>query len=221
MKEKVFFIESPDGSEDALRCEKLKGLIQSKDLFGFIGKNELVAVKTHLGEGKKSGYVRPLFIKMMGDLIRAKEAEPFLTETSTLYKGNRSNGVRHSLHAHAQGFGIDSIGFPFIPSDGLFGDEELEVEIPGKIYKSVKLAAIIKKAALPGHGVALHGAHGVGIRRGPEEHGHGVLQQEGEDDPALHHEAEDQGQGLHQVRGLRGVVPRIGHHHGGGQRGHQ
>ncbi len=146
IKEKVFFIESNNSEDDPSRCEKLKSLIQKQGLFDYIGKNELVAVKSHVGEGKKSGFVRPVFLKMMGDIIKDKKGEPFLTETSTLYMGNRSNAVRHSMHSIGQGFGAENIGYPFIPADGLFGDEEMEVKIPGKIYKSVNLAALIVKA---------------------------------------------------------------------------
>lgn len=146
MSEKVYFIETTDNEDDSSRCEKLKNLLTSNDLLNFIEEKDMIAVKTHFGEGSKSGYVRPLFLKMFGELVKDKNGLPFLTETSTLYKGNRTNAIIHIEHAISQGFGYDEVGYPLIMCDGLYGDEEHEVKIDGKIYDSVKLASLIVKA---------------------------------------------------------------------------
>jgi uncharacterized Fe-S center protein len=83
---------------------------------------------------------------MLGDLVRARGGSPFLTETQTLYKGNRTDAVSHLRHAQAQGYGFEATDMPIIMADGLYGDEEVEVEVPGRVYKSVKIASIIAKA---------------------------------------------------------------------------
>ncbi len=146
MKEKVYFIPTTNPVDDELACERLKDLITSRALFDIIEKRDMTAIKTHFGEVAKTGHVRPLYLKMIGKLIRERKALPFLTETQTLYKGNRTNAVLHLCHAHAQGFGYGKTGLPIIMADGLYGDEETEVSIPGKLYKSVKIASTVVKA---------------------------------------------------------------------------
>jgi len=143
---KVYFIKSKNHSTDELIADRLKALIKEKDLFNFIEEKDMVAVKTHFGESNKSGYPRPVILKRVGELIKAKKAFPFMTETSTLYKGNRSNAIIHIEHAHKQGFGYEHTGMPIIMSDGLYGGDEIEVAIEGKLYKSVKLASLIVKS---------------------------------------------------------------------------
>ncbi|HPL15619.1 MAG TPA: DUF362 domain-containing protein [Spirochaetota bacterium] len=147
MKAKVFFIPSAGKADDAAACGALRKLIAAESLLGFIAEKDMVAVKTHFGEGKKTGHVPPLYLKMLGELVREMKGSPFLTETQTLYKGNRTDAVSHLNHAQAQGYGYERTGMPIIMADGLYGDEEVEVPVPGKIYSSVKLASGIVKAS--------------------------------------------------------------------------
>jgi len=146
MKEKVYLIPVDKQVDDAAACTRLMKLIKSKNMLDFIAEKDMVAVKTHFGEGKKTGHVRPLYLKMLGELVKEQKGSPFLTETQTLYKGNRTDAVSHLNHAQAQGYGYEHTGMPIIMADGLYGDEETEIVIPGKIYKSVKLASAIVKA---------------------------------------------------------------------------
>ncbi len=145
MKEKVFFIKTDEKESDDLRCKKLKEFLVSQKILNFIDENDMVAVKSHFGEKSISGYVRPLFLKMIGELVKEQKGMPFLTETSTLYKGNRSNAVVHIEHANKQGFGFNETGMPIILADGLYGDEEYEIKIPGKLYSAVNIASLIGK----------------------------------------------------------------------------
>lgn len=146
MKEKVFFIKMTDNEDDAAVCSRLEKAINEKDFFSFIEAKDMVAVKTHFGEVKTKGYVRPLYFKMMGDIIKEKNGIPFLTETCTLYRGRRTNAVEHIQFAYEQGFTYPDTGLPVIMSDGLLGDEEIEVKIPGKLYQKVNIASLIVKS---------------------------------------------------------------------------
>ena len=146
MKEKVYFIKMEDNEEDGIVCQKVERLIKEKDLFSFVDAKDMVAVKTHFGEENTRGYVRPLYLKAIGDLLKAKGAQPFLTETSTLYRGKRTNAVEHIRHAYDHGFTFEATGLPIIMADGLIGDEEIEVEIPGKLYKKVGIASLMVRA---------------------------------------------------------------------------
>lgn len=129
MSEKVYFINAQDNEDDAVLCGKLKDLIIAGNLLGFIEDRDVAAIKTHFWEVSDLGYVRPIFVKMLGDIIKIKGGQPFLNETSTLYKGNRNNAIKHIAHANRQGFDFDSTGMPIIMADGLFGDDEYEVSI--------------------------------------------------------------------------------------------
>jgi uncharacterized Fe-S center protein len=146
LKEKVFFIKQTDNEDDQSVCEKLEKAVIENDLFSFIKAKDMVAVKTHFGEEKTTGYVRPLYFKMMGDRVKEKKGLPFLTETQTLYRGRRTNAVEHIALAYEHGFTLEKTGMPIIMADGLMGDEEIEVEIPGKLYQKVGIASLIVKA---------------------------------------------------------------------------
>jgi len=146
MKERVFFIPMADNEPEEEICRRLQAAITANDLFSFIRPRDLVAFKTHFGEENSQGFVRPLHFKMMGALARERQALPFLTETATLYSGMRQQAVSHIELAQRHGFSYENTGLPIIMADGLTGDEELEVPIPGRIYQKVKIASLIVKA---------------------------------------------------------------------------
>lgn len=145
MSEKVYWISAYDNESDELLCAKLKNLLASENLLDYIADQDITAVKTHFGESQKLGYVRPLYLKMLGETIKDLGGVPFLTETSTLYKGNRSDAISHITHAQSQGFDCASTGMPIIMADGLFGDQDHAVPIKGKIYSAVHIAALFAK----------------------------------------------------------------------------
>ncbi len=145
MTEKVYFIKAHDNESDEALRVKLEELIHSKGLLNFINDRDITAVKTHFGEVQGLGYPRPVYLKMISEIVKSRGGLPFLTETSTLYKGNRNNAVKHIAHAHIQGFDYASTGMPIIMADGLFGDDECEVKISGKIFDSVRIAALFNK----------------------------------------------------------------------------
>jgi len=145
MNRTVFFLPIVEGEADEALCRRLSSFLQSKDLFTPMAINDLVAVKTHFGEEGSNGYVRPLFLKMIGEWIKSKQALPFLTETSTLYTGMRNNAIKHITLAHKHGFGFGQVEMPIIMADGLIGGEETEVTIPGRIYQKVKIAALLSR----------------------------------------------------------------------------
>jgi len=146
MKEKVFFIPVEDNEPDEKTCRKLEEALAAHEIFSFIQAHDLVAFKTHFGEEKTKGFVRPLHFRMMGDLVKRRQAWPFLTDTATLYSGMRNQAVSHIELALRHGFGFENTGMPLIMADGLTGDEEVEVPIPGRIYQKVRLASMIVKA---------------------------------------------------------------------------
>jgi uncharacterized Fe-S center protein len=146
MKENVFFIPAADNEDDGLVCQKLEKAINANDWLAFIKDRDLVALKTHFGEENTRGYVRPLNFAMLAKLVKNKNAQPFLTDTATLYTGLRANAIGHIELAQRHGFGFENTQAPLIMADGLTGDEEMEVAIPGRLYQKVKIASLIVKA---------------------------------------------------------------------------
>ena len=146
MKENVFFIPVADLETDELICQRLENAIMANDWLAFVKNRDLVAIKTHFGEEKSQGYVRPLNLAMLARLLKEKGAQPFLTDTATLYSSLRANAVGHIELAQRHGFGFENTQTPLIMADGLTGDEEIDVPIPGRLYKKVKLASLIVKA---------------------------------------------------------------------------
>jgi hypothetical protein len=58
--------------------------------------------------------------------------KPVLVETNTLYHGQRSNSYNHLMQAHEHGFTIEKTGMPVIILDGITGQNQRAVKIPGK-----------------------------------------------------------------------------------------
>lgn len=146
MTSDVFFVKKAVGEDDNSLCLRLEKALREKDFLSFIGAKDYVAIKMHFGEHGTQGYVRPLYLKAIGDLVKEKKGLPFLTETSTLYTGRRSNAVGHLELAQEHGFGFEHTGMPIVMADGLLGNEEEVVEIPGRLYQKVNLAAGVVRA---------------------------------------------------------------------------
>ena len=165
MKSKVFLAKVTDGASASEQVEALQKLYAAGELNQVIAKRDFVAIKFHVGEKNNTTHVKPELIRKVVDLSREAGGQPFLTETSTLYKGERENAVKHILHAHRHGFGIEAMGAPFIMADGLTGNAEFEIQIDGELHKSVKVArevasadALIVVSHATGHVVAGLGA---------------------------------------------------------------
>ena len=139
MASKVLYIplNTRSASEQGGAALRLMDALGSADLFA---KSDLVAVKVHVGEKHNTTHVRPEIVRATVKALRSAGAEPFITDTATLYKGERQNGVRHAMIAAAHGFGLDSVGAPFIPIDGISGNYEREVRVDGELHETVRIA---------------------------------------------------------------------------------
>ncbi len=143
MKPKVYFIELKDGATPAQQAEAMKKLYDFAGVSAIISEHDFVAIKVHVGEEGNTTHMKPEVVRVIADEVKAKGGLAFLTETSTLYKGERSNAVKHLLHAHKMGFGVETTGIPFIMSDGLLGNSEGKVTINGELHEKVEIASEI------------------------------------------------------------------------------
>ena len=140
MKAKVYFAKVTDGASVQEQVAALQKLYAVGELNQIVAKRDFVAIKFHVGEKHNTTHVKPELIKQVVDFAKAAGGQPFLTETSTLYKGERENAVKHIMHAQRHGFGIEQTGAPFIMADGLTGNTEFEIAIDGELHQSVKVA---------------------------------------------------------------------------------
>ena len=124
----------------------------------FYKKGDFVALKIHFGEKGNKGYIKPDWVKPVVNSVKEKGAYPFLTDTNTIYRGQRSDAVHHVMMAQGHGFKIEKVGAPVIIADGLRGHDIVEVPFNGKHFKSLKIArgiydahAMIVLTHLKGH----------------------------------------------------------------------
>jgi uncharacterized Fe-S center protein len=146
MGSKVYFASVQDADDPSRTANRLKKLYDVSGAGEWIKKDEFIAVKTHFGEHNNKTFLNPIFAKAVCDKVKQKGAFPFLVETSTLYRGERSNAIDHLMLANEHGFGFERMHAPIIMADGLFGDAEITVGIEGKHFKEVKIAREIVKA---------------------------------------------------------------------------
>ena len=123
-----------------------------------INKNEIVAVKLHMGEFGNVGYVRPVFVRKVVDAIKKKGGKPFITDTTTLYGGKRGNAIDYLETASVNGFNLASMNCPIIIADGLFGNDEEIISVNGNkiaIAKAIFEADyLVVLSHFKGHGMA-------------------------------------------------------------------
>jgi uncharacterized Fe-S center protein len=161
----VFFIKASVNDGERVISEKARRLFEAGDFAGCFRANDFTAVKVHVGEDGNNTYVKAPYIKgLVNELIRLK-TKPFVTDTSTLYVGQRNNAYNHAILAVEHGFNLDVLGAPFLVCDGLFGTTETAVRINGRRNEEVFIASdivrcqsILSVAHVTGHMAAGLGA---------------------------------------------------------------
>lgn len=125
---------------------KIETLLDRSGIAKRIRKNDLVAIKLHFGEKGNAAYLRPVFIRVVVDRVKALGARPFLTDTNTLYVGSRSEAVSHLTTAIEHGFDYSCVGCPLVIAGGLRGQSGARVAIQGEVLKEVHVAREIVEA---------------------------------------------------------------------------
>lgn len=122
----------------------LRRLLEESKLYKKISKDDLVAVKLHIGEKFNHKFIKPLWVKDVTDFLKEQEYRPFLTDTTTLYRGNRFTALGYLETAEVNGFNFDR-DVPIIIADGLTGEHGIEfekTEIAQAIYEADFLLVI-------------------------------------------------------------------------------
>jgi len=136
----IYYKPLSEKSAEPERCEAMNSILSVLPLKDYFEAKSNVGVKTHFGDVNNNTHISPDVIRVVIDNIKKFKAFPFLMETATLYSGPRQNAITHIEHAYKHGFTFEKVGAPIIMVDGLLGNTEIEVKIPGILYDSVNIA---------------------------------------------------------------------------------
>lgn len=128
------------------RIGAVKDLVEKSGILSKIEKDDMVAIKLHVGELGNPYHVQPIIVRTLVDCIREKGGNPFLTDTTSYYVYKRHNALDHISTAIAHGFGYENVGAPFIVADGLGFSPGHLVQGHG-VVKEVHMAEIFSEAS--------------------------------------------------------------------------
>ncbi|MBA5942356.1 MAG: DUF362 domain-containing protein [Methanophagales archaeon] len=153
----VYFVAADKNKNKNVRfslVEKLERLLKKAGCSNLSG---IVALKMHMGELKNKTFIKPVYVKKMVDVVKQHGGDPFVTDTTTIYRAGRYTAMDYYRTASAHGFHISYLGCPVIIADGL-KDEGVQVneqvEIARMIYNSDSML-IVSHAT--GHGASSFG----------------------------------------------------------------
>lgn len=143
MKSKVYFIPAEAKEPADALAEKAKKVYLAMGLNDRIAAGDFAALKIHFGEVGNTGYLKPQWLTGLIWEIRQKTNHAFLTDSNTLYIGNRSNSIDHLRLAWSHGFTPETTGVPVIIADGLIGHDKQEPRSAQARTASSKIASAI------------------------------------------------------------------------------
>ncbi len=109
--------------------------------FDCVEKDDLVAIKLHVGELGNPYYTQPVFVHDIVRRVKEAGGKPFLTDSNTYYHANRNNGYDHTMNALMNGYNMA----PFIVADGLRGESFRKVKTKG-ILREIEVSGAIAEA---------------------------------------------------------------------------
>jgi hypothetical protein len=145
MASTVHFADPRAGLKENLH-DKLERLLDNAGLAGVVRSGDLTAIKLHFGERGGHAYIRPTFVRRVVDKVRALGGKPFLTDSSTLYPGERKEAVSALTCAIENGFAYAVVNAPLLMCDGLRGHSARRVAVPGEILQHVDIGLEILEA---------------------------------------------------------------------------
>lgn len=126
----VYFIDVKKGVPI---IEKLDTLLEK---VGVGSLNGIIALKMHMGERNNKTFVKPLYVQKIVEAVKNHGGDPFVTDTTTMYKEERYKAMDYYRTAYAHGFLPSYLGCPVIIADGL-KDEGVQVNEKVEIAKSI------------------------------------------------------------------------------------
>jgi len=125
---------------------KLSRLLEEAEIGKIIGRGDLTALKVHFGEKGGHAYIRPTFLRTIVDQVKELEGRPFLTDSCTLYPGQRKEAVSAISCGIENGFAYAVVGAPLVMCDGLRGHSAKMVDIDGELLQQVEIGEAVLEA---------------------------------------------------------------------------
>lgn len=133
-------------SRKAPFATRVRALVKSTGFLAHLAPDLSLALKIHFGERGGTSFINPMLVAPVVSLLAKAGCRPFLTDTNTLYPGERAEAVSHLLLAAVHGFEALRLGAPVIIADGLRGEFECRVSGPGGHFEAFHLAGAIVEA---------------------------------------------------------------------------
>ena len=140
MTSKVFFAPVRSVRKKSM-ISRVGSLLERAGLGDAVAEGDLVAIKLHFGEAGNTGFVHPVYLREVVARVRQHGGKPFLTDSNTLYSGERANGVDHIACAIRNGFSFATVEAPIVIADGIDGREAVDVPIDGEHFETVRIGA--------------------------------------------------------------------------------
>jgi uncharacterized protein len=142
-KSKVYLVPAAGSDPAEVIAAKAKTAYLATGFNDRIDAGDFAALKIHFGEAGNTGYIKPAWLSGLIWEVRQKTAHAFLTDSNTLYVGNRSNSIDHLRLAWSHGFTPEASGLPVIIADGLIGRDKQEPRSAQARTASSKIASAI------------------------------------------------------------------------------
>ncbi len=127
MKSQVLFTDAKFEKGKGGLGQKWELLIQKSELKKVIKKGDKVVIKLHMGERGNVRYIRPYYVRLLVKKVIEMGGEPFLYDTTVIYRGARETVESYLETARDNGFSEETMGCAIIIEDEKDG---VEVEVP-------------------------------------------------------------------------------------------
>ena len=144
MASPVYLLRIADWKNLDLVAERLRDLLARAPLLDGARSGHPAAVKLTFGEKGNTAYPPVRLVREVVSALGKRGARPFLTETNTLYHGQRKNALDHLELARQHGFTHESVGAPIILGDGVLGRDVHEFPLGGPHVKTAHLAPVLR-----------------------------------------------------------------------------
>ncbi len=109
-------------------------------------ESDAVAIKLHMGEEGNARYIRPAIVRVIVDWLKSQGTEPFVTDSTSLYRRKRGTLFDYLRTAARHGFTSETMGCPVLIADGIKSRGiAVEVREPLKLTR-VGVASLICEA---------------------------------------------------------------------------
>lgn len=106
-----------------------------------------IALKVQIGERGRPAPLPPAWLAPLARRLHDRGLLPFYTDTCSLYRGELNNAVTQLRHAAERGFVPANAGAVYLVADGVAGEAQHDVAVPGRHLTRVSVATAAAAAA--------------------------------------------------------------------------